>query len=536
MSDKGKETFEKNFKKYFSEYLDQSKLEKRIPSYKYLNDELHKLEADCTESSYKKVMQKKILLKSENAKKFCRNGIPLKYLKDFIKKLFYVDFSKNDYENKKLEVLKGKDISLFNENIPYFTNKSFEESVPVNFLNEKGIEALKEICCLLSNVLQRIEYSPLIIKLSSLLLIFFTKEETYEIMRNLIELSNNSFEIENIRWHFRFNQEGNMKIVYSITQSILTLSDNETITRFKALNELGCEREHLIKDMSESLFLTYLNFIGVIRFLPIFLYEGTKAIYRLCFGLVRMIQYKIVEKKSEKEIIEVYKNLSFKIENIYYLFDLMFKWNLTHSNNGYTSTIIPRLIKDEFPKINNHYYVPIFTPQSNILTPEDVIQIWNNFPDSLKMNDATLIFDKISNPESDLMGVYNICEKLEDLDNILFIVQTDKDDIFGGIMNNNLQITKNGECIIPGTAVLFGITPKFQIYSKEKTAREIALCEPGCLRFGKGEDGFAISIDHDLKVGWTEKNSVFGENIELLGNYDNDGEFNIKNFEIYLMM
>ena len=103
-------------------------------------------------------------------------------------------------------------------------------------------------------------------------------------------------------------------------------------------------------------------------------------------------------------------------------------------------------------------------------------------------------------------------------------------------MNNNLQITKNGECIIPGTAVLFGITPKFQIYSKEKTAREIALCEPGCLRFGKGEDGFAISIDHDLKVGWTEKNSVFGENIELLGNYENGGEFNIKNFEIYLML
>ena len=32
MSDKDKETFEKNFKKYFSEYLDQSKLEKRILS------------------------------------------------------------------------------------------------------------------------------------------------------------------------------------------------------------------------------------------------------------------------------------------------------------------------------------------------------------------------------------------------------------------------------------------------------------------------------------------------------------------------
>jgi len=536
MADKDKETFEKNFKQYFSEYFDQSKLEKRIPNYKYLNDELHKLDSNCPESTYKKVMSKKILLKSENAKKFCRNGVPLKYLKEFTKKLFYVDFSKNDYENKKLEVLKGKEISLFKETIPLYTNKSFEESIPVNFLNEKGYEALKEICCLLSNVLERIEYSPLIIKLASLLLIFFTKEETYEIMRNLIELNYHSFETEQIRWHFRFNQEGNMKIVYSITQSILTLSDNETITRFKALSELGCEKEHLIKDMFENLFLNYLNFIGIIRFLPIYLYEGTKIIYRLCYGLVRMIQYKIVEKKSEKEIIEIYKNLSFKIENIYYLFDLMFKWNLTHSNNGYTSTIIPRLIKDEFPKINNHYYVPIFTPQSNILTPEDVIKIWNNFPDSLKMNDATLIFDKISNPESDLMGVYNICEKLEDLDNILFIVQTDKDDIFGGIMNNNLQITKNGECIIPGTAVLFGITPKFQIYSKEKTAREIALCEPGCLRFGKGEDGFAISIDHDLKVGWTEKNSVFGENIELLGNYDNDGEFNIKNFEIYLMM
>ena len=55
------------------------------------------------------------------------------------------------------------------------------------------------------------------------------------------------------------------------------------------------------------------------------------------------------------------------------------------------------------------------------------------------------------------------------------------------------------------------------------------------MRFGYGENGPAISIDHDLKIGITEKETVYG-NVSLLKDYSNGGEFNIKNMEVYLMI
>ena len=43
----------------FTQYLDIEKLEQKIPNYRYLNDELNKLEQTTTPSSYQHVMSKK---------------------------------------------------------------------------------------------------------------------------------------------------------------------------------------------------------------------------------------------------------------------------------------------------------------------------------------------------------------------------------------------------------------------------------------------------------------------------------------------
>ena len=62
----------------FTPYLDIEKLEKKVPHYRYLNDELTKLEQSKSASSIQHILSKKKLLISKNAKKLYRNSIPVK--------------------------------------------------------------------------------------------------------------------------------------------------------------------------------------------------------------------------------------------------------------------------------------------------------------------------------------------------------------------------------------------------------------------------------------------------------------------------
>ena len=526
--------FDVEYKNYFTEYTDFDKIIKNVKSYKYLVDQLRKLDSNFNELDYKHVMSKKKLLSSKNAKKMCRNGIPIKYMRNILLKMFNINFSKENFENKKKESLRGIDINKLNQTVPTFTNKFFKDSLPKNYLNEKGIESLKEILWCLNIVIGPIEYSPLIIKVTSIILLFLSKEETYDLMRHLLEI--NFYipqdELMKIRWQFRFTYNDYLKIKYAIDKSIIDLSNQDIVKRFKNLTNLGYNRINLIEDMTEGFFLDYINFPGIIKLLPIFLYEGEKIIYRLCYGIISMTIYNSKEKKTQEEFLKTYKEYTNKIDNYFYLFDISFKWNLTHFTNHFVDILIPKYEKDKKIYFDKYYYIPKLTPDSKILTQEELAKIWCYLPLNIKLVDGKILLNKKISPESDLNSLIDICEKFDNNSTILFIIETEKNEIFGGLMTHNIYLNKNGHYDIPKNSFLISVKPNLKVYSpKNLNENEIILIEPGALRFGFGENGPAISIFKDLNIGWSFDNSVFG-NVKLV--FD-EGSFNIKNFEVYLM-
>ena len=56
---KAKEIFNNEYLKYFSAFFDVSKLEKRIINYKYLVEELKRLDTACPEKTFQHVYSKK---------------------------------------------------------------------------------------------------------------------------------------------------------------------------------------------------------------------------------------------------------------------------------------------------------------------------------------------------------------------------------------------------------------------------------------------------------------------------------------------
>lgn len=554
-----KELFNKQYLPIFTEYLDQAKLEKKIPSYKYLNEELHKLEVTTNDSTYQHVMSKKVLLLSKNAKQLCRDGIPLKYLKPVLLKMFNVGFTKADYENKKAEVLKGRNLSDMEKIVPTFCNRSLEDTIPDNYLNEKGIEALKEILWLLNGVFLRMEYCPALTVIASFLLLFLSKEETYELLRNIIEADEKPGEINTLRWHFRYTLNENIKLHLAITNSILEISKERIVSQFKMIENYGLPKFRLIQDMADKFFIDYINFVGMIKFLPFFLYEGVKGIYRFAYGLIAVCPFRLVKEKEEdpnklvtltnqiaqefdydkrspEEVLRLFKEVTNKLENWYYFFDHATEWELTHRNNNYENMKIPSKIKELYADWLSYKYVPLFTPESKIISKVNIPKLWDIMPSDVKFKDGILLFDKTTSPDADLQAIYDICVKNVEYAIILFIIETNTGEIFGGIMGQNIQFYDDGKYRTPYSAYLFSVEPEIKLYmAKDRRHDEIVCFEPGALRFGNGEDGPAITIDSELKVGWTNKDSVFGNDAKLLKDYTNFGEFEIKNMEIYLM-
>ena len=565
---KEKATFLRKYLPIFTPYLDLDKLESKIPNFRYINDELDKLEQTTTPSTYQHVMSKKKLLLSKNAKKLCRDGIPLKYIKPVLLKMFNVTFTKEDYENKRAEVLKGRQFSEMGEQVPTFCDRPLEEVVPFTYLNEEGMKALKEILWLLNGVIPKLEYCPCLVSISSFLLLFLSKEETYELLRNIIEADLNLEDLSNIKWHFRFDLPENIRLYLSIVSSIMDLSKPNVVKQFKLIEQYGLPKIKLIQDMVDKFFLDYINFIGALKLLPLFLYDGVKGIYRYAFGLISICPFKIVkqakegdkqedqlnkaqtlsllsnqialeydfEKRPEAEVLKLYKERSNKLENWSFFSDSFKEWDLSSKSNNYIKIKIPSKIKELFPLVEKSKYIPSFFPDSKILTKDIIPKLWEKIPIDVKFSDGIILFDKVTSPEADLNNIYKICEKMDDNIMILFVIKTKNGEIFGGIMDQVIKLYEDGRYRIPISSYLFSVEPELKVYApKDRKHSEIACFEAGAFRYGNGEDGPAITLDSDLKVGWTQKNTVFGNDICLLKDYADDGEFTIDNMEIYVM-
>jgi hypothetical protein len=514
-------------------------------------------------------MSKKKLLISRNAKQLCREGIPLKYIKPVLLKMFNVTFTKEDFNNKRAEVLKGRQFSEMGDQVPTFCDKTLDETLPCHYLNEEGVKALKEVLWLLNGVLPKLEYCPALVGISSFLLLFLSKEETYELLRNIIEADLNPGDLANIRWHFRYTLDENIRLYLSIVNSIMDISKQSVVNQFKLIENYGLPKVKLIQDMTDKFFLDYINFVGMLKLVPFFLYEGIKGLYRYAFGLISVCPFKIVkektkeeeeaerqltqsytisflsdqialnydyEKRPEAEVLKLYKEVTNKLENWNFFLDTATEWDLTHRNNTFVTLKIPSKAKEMFPPVEKSKYIPSLFPESKILTRDILPKLWELIPVDVKYTDGLLLFDKFNSPEGDLNAIYHICEKMSDSMIVLFVIKTKNGEIFGGIMDQVIKLYEDGKYRIPISAYLFSASPEYKVFKpKDRMHSEIVCFEAGAFRYGNGEDGQAITLDSDLKTGWTQKNTVFGNDVCLLKDYKDDGEFAIDNLEIYIM-
>ena len=564
------ENFIKSFLSNLSPYIDYYKIEGRIPGgYTFIQSNLIYLELACTEEEFNYVYNKKNFYKSKNAKDLCRKGIPLKYMKIFFKKLLNLENCRENYTIKYSMKIRDIDPKYLGDYVPYFCGqekKKLKEVLPVHYLNEEGIIELKTIMWLISDLVPKIEYCPSLIKICSILLIFLEKDEVYEAMRTLIEMNYKPSEIFKLRWHFRFTYMENNKLCDSIRIFLQNESDNMK-NLFEFFKERGLHPGDLIKDFCDGLFLNYLNFYGVLRFICIYIYEGTKSIYRFSYGLLNYIfEEKLEEIKNNKEDLRSQiKNIICGISDYKKIIGDSFNLKVSRFNNGYikdnfgqdieelekpyetnSNYSTEKEIKEKERNLNNtntnntekekdyiyEFYLPSIEPKSNILSSKEILQLWAKLPLYLKHSNLATIYS-LSRKKVNMKSIIELCKKYPQNYDILILIETEQNELFGAILPRMLKETEEKEYIEIDRCYCVQIRPKLGVYKDNYTKGiNMLCCNKKGLWFCKQEVGDLFYIDGTLSEGSTCKNNTYFGQV-FLTKKDN---FLIKDLEIIIFV
>ena len=509
-----------------NDLIDIDLIQDHLPSFKYFYGQISHLEETCTEKVFNHVLSKPNLFESKNAKNLVRGGVPPKYMHDFLLKLFNLtQIDNKNYESKYEYTFKNHDSKNLDDFVPFFTGfKTFKESLPIHYLNEKGLLAVKEILWLINNAYSNIEFSPVIIQLVSFILIFCNKWETYEILCKILEQDFNLKETGKIRWRLRFNFKDNIKMITSISESLKQISTNCGKEIYEHCQKLHFRLEQLYEDFCFGFFYKHFNFYGMMRLLPFFLLEGVKSFYRLIYASEKLLKDEIKNIGDKDEIIPKVRTILNTLENINDLFEISYSLKLTRNNNKYNFQMAPE--DKPFTNKRNQYYLPKVTGEGSLLTDWEIIHLWEMLPFEFTILDMKLIFrgDKDGYDLKKILALEEIYPKNS---NVLFLIETLNDEKFGFAMNHLIMHTDN-KYLKPGTAVLFTIKPKMEIFTPNKDSEEILYFDSKSLIFGNGPDGPALHLNQDLLEGESYEGGCFN-NTELV--YEE--QFKIKKIEIY---
>ena len=516
-----------------SKYIDIDLVQDHLSSFKYLWIECQDLEIICTEKLFNHAMTKPNLFESKNVRNIVRNGIPPKYMNTFLLKLFNItkntETLMNNY-NKILSIsLKGYKAEYLDDYVPYFSGlKKLGDCLPVHYLNNSGILALKEILWMLYYLYPQIEYCPLIIQILSLILVFCNKYETLEIMSCIIgyNLNYDKNEIYKIRWHFRLNYNDNLKIITSITECLKEVSYKSCKELYDHLTNIHFRPEKLYEDMCFGFFYKYFNFFGMIRLLPFYLHDGIKSIYRLIYAIEKCTKDELKLIKVPDKIIGKCRELCNSLDNIKDLFEISYEFNITRNNNKYSEQSNIKENDKHIITYKGQLILPEFKEKSEILNEYQIIHLWENMPKSFKANNVSVTqFQPNKSKISDIIDKFNKEEK-----KYIFLIKTTTNEIFGFAINGNFKDT-NGKYINIKQGILISIEPIIKIYNINAEYNEILFIDKDKILFGKDNtDTITIKISEDLSNGETHETDFF--NNHCLVNKE-DGNFKIELIEIF---
>ena len=479
-----------------NKYLDINKFSENISSYHYFDSYISNLELKFKEKNYINILSMNNFFSNPNTKKLCRKGVPPMYINSVLLKLFDIEkINENNYNKLYAMIFKDHDVNNIDDYVPYFTGKkTLKDSLPFHYLNEEGILELKIILWMVNEIYRNvILYCPILVKIISLILIFCNKFETFEIVCKLInsEKEKKSKEKEKleIKKRLKFTKNDNIYVIDSIESCMNEVNYKRKNEYNEIFKKIQFNKRELYEDIFNCFLINYLNFYGIIRFLPLFLREGFKSVYRLICSLENYLFQDEIKFNNKNEVINILREKSKKID-----VNELFK----NSFNYKFKTMKIKEDTDEIINENNEFYLPNYNG-GDLLSDYEIIHLWELFPLEYKIKNANIIY-QANKDGYNLPNILELEEKYNKNIYILFLIQTQQGDKFG-FVNSNLLTYTNSNYLRPNSTYLFTIRPEFKIYAPREDSDEILYITSKDFIFGNGIDGPAIHLNQDIREG-----------------------------------
>ena len=264
----------------------------------------------------------------------------------------------------------------------------------------------------------------------------------------------------------------------------------------------------------------------MIKFLPFYLHEGIKSVYRLIYAIEKLTKGELLLIKIPDKIIPLCRDLINSLDNIKDLFEISYSFNITRNNNKYLEQNDINSNDKRIINYKEQYILPDIENKSVILNEYQIIRLWENMPKSFKTKKADIFqFKPTQSNISEIIKTF----KNENM-KFIFLIKTNKKEIFGFAFHCSINET-DGNFLKLNKGFLFSIEPVIKIYNINSECSELLYIDKDQILIGKDfNDIITLKISGDLSKGETHEGECFN-NQNLVNN--EEGHFEIEMVEIF---
>lgn len=346
------------------------------------------------------------------------------------------------------------------------------------YINEEGANGLKRILWVLSNLHPEINFSPQIVNLTSLLLVYSTEEEAYAIIKKLI--SSSAHEKDIILKHITFNTK-ELRQVVGIVIKVLKKKCEE-------LSEFLDSRNISLKDHIAKIFCSfgigYFSFALLMRMLGCFIVEGNKVFIKVIISMFVLYCGKISTEKFE-DFDEFLKNCFYSQNSIDIIMNKAFKVKL--SRFDFEGSIVDIKLKQPI-----YLYRPFIEKPFELFKESYLQLLWGNFPQLYRVYRPKLVYSSESQGIS-LRTLLRNAREFESKTPMLLAIKSEQKNIYGAFLDCALR--ESNEYLGSSESFLFQLEPEFVVFNASGKNSDYAWSNGDMVAFGGGGHGPALSID-----------------------------------------
>ena len=475
-------------------------------------------------------------------KSLVRTGIPLDKLRDTILEMFNRNDSSSDieYECASMVTFAGHIPESF-KNVPMFSySHNIHDILPLHFLNEKGMQALKRIMWVYEKNVLRLEYDPLLSQVVALLLVFLTEGETYCIVREMLNQSEillNSSEqkdgIKSLKWYLTLTKE-EFEIFLESLSSFLKERSNGFLELWKHFRKINYDCNDLFWRLTKTLLLEYLPISVVLKIFMAYLNEGIKVYYRFTLAFLKLYEDEIIKCKSSSEIITMLKKKSVTMTNteIHNLMKIAYSLHLRHLKQRIPTIKPITFHAPESPKI----YLPQLSDTSFIANTVEFELIWEWLPKELKLCKPALVYSSKIHGWS-LNTLYSKCDAIPSYQGLLILIKTTQSIKFGAFVDGILQLYGSAiGSIGSDESFVFQLDPTNKKYAATKEDHVHLVCDRSSLSIGSGNGGPAIYLTDSLLYGYSYRSETYDNEVLCRHKDGDENQFECYAVEVYLIV